>query len=195
MMLRMLLVALGFILLASAPSRADEAFSDCAKIPKAADRLSCFDRVSRDAGIDTSGVTLEAAPTVTTKEIVAPISPADYKNVDPADLRVAPNKFMGKPIELRKVHCFYADASEYRCIATSGISIVTVFGKDITPAPEKASLEADCGTIKMVDTPRCLRTIRLVPAANDQEQINAFASRVVVVTPTIEIMPQAGKKR
>ena len=127
-------------------------------------------------------------PSATTKDIVDDHAPGEFKNVDVMDLFVAPGKFKGKPVELRNVQCFYADADEYRCIATNSLSPVMILAGSVGPEGAKTALEDACGTIKAVDTPTCTRTIHFVPTAFEEDQLNAFSKRMVLATPHIEIV-------
>lgn len=156
------------------------------------DRLSCFDKAA--AALKTAGVT-SGPETANTKEIVASFSPSDFKVVDPDDVHVAPGKFIGKPIEIRNVKCFYADKDDYRCSAPSRGMITVVFAASIEPANERDTLENDCGAIKKIDSPACRRNIRIVPADYGEDSPNAFAKRVIVKSAKIEVLPASRPKR
>ncbi|KRP88638.1 hypothetical protein AOQ73_27955 [Bradyrhizobium pachyrhizi] len=114
------------------------------------DRLSCFDKAA--AALKTAGVP-SGPETANTKDIVTSFSPSDFKVVDPDDVHVAPGKFIGKPIEIRNVRCFYADRDDYRCSMPSRGMVTVVFAKSIEPANERDTLENDCGAIKRLSLP------------------------------------------
>jgi hypothetical protein len=109
--------------------------------------------------------------------------------VDPDDIHVAPRKFVGRPIEIRNVRCFYADKDDYRCLAPSRGMVTAVFARSVGPANEKETLETDCGAIKKIESLACRRTIRIVPADFGEDAPNAFAKRIVVKVANIEIVP------
>lgn len=163
----------------------------CSATKDDSERLRCYDAAStalRSAG-------LPEAKTADPKAVVASFSPSDYKLVDPDDLHVAPRKFIGKPVELRNVKCFYADKGDYRCLAPSRSMITTVFAKDVGPPGERDTIESDCGAVKKIDSPLCRRTIRLVPVDFSEDAPNAFAKRMVIQSATIEFVPSARAKR
>lgn len=154
-------------------------------------RLACFDKASatlKSAGIPASPITAN------TKEILSSFAPGDFKVVDPDDIHVAPRKFIGKPIEIRGVRCFYADKDDYRCITPSRLT-TAVFGRSISPTIERDALEGDCGAIKRLESPACRKTIRVVLTDYSQDAPSAFAKRIVVTAPVIEIVPIARTRR
>ncbi|MCP3460573.1 hypothetical protein [Bradyrhizobium sp. CCGUVB23] len=153
--------------------------------------LLCFDK----AAATLKAVDVLVGPeTANTKEIVTNFSPNDFKVVDPDDLHVAPEKFIGKPIEIRNVSCFYADRGDYRCAPSRGM-ITVVFAKSIEPAAERETLEHDCGVIKRIASPACRRNIRIVPADYAEDSPSAFAKRIVVKVKRIEVLPASRPTR
>jgi hypothetical protein len=162
----------------------------CVSIKEDKDRLLCFDKAA--ASLKTAGIS--GPETATTKELVSNFSPGDYKIVDPDDIHVAPSKFIGKPIELRNVKCFYADKDDYRCLTPSRL-ITTVFGASVGPDVERERLESDCGAIKKIDSPACRRTIRIVPLDFAEDAPTVLAKRIVVKAATIQIQPAVRSKR
>jgi hypothetical protein len=164
----------------------------CSGVKDDKDRLACFDKAATI--LKTAGVPSETE-TANTKELVSAFGPNDFKVVDPDDVHVAPRKFIGKPIELKNVRCFYADKNDYRCIAPSQRMVTTVFAKSIGPANERDAIESDCGAIKKLEAPACRKTIRIVPIDYDEDSPNAFAKRIVVKVANIEIMPPVRSKR
>lgn len=134
-----------------------------------------------------------------TKEIVASpkasAAPTTYKVVDADDVFVAPAKYQDKPIEIRRVRCFHADKAEYRCIGTGSLT-VTIFASSIRPQAEREAIEEDCGEIrKMLSSPKCLKTIRFVPAKHSEDLVSGMQKRMVVITPEIEVSAVAAKGR
>lgn len=193
-----LALSLCALLAASSASAQEQEKRGCAGLPKDADRLACYDTVNgRPPAVTAEEPTLdvkaEEQPTASTKEIVGLVAPTDYRLVDPADLFVAPSKFIDKPVEIRRAHCFYADRSEYRCLAP-GREAVIVIAPNISPPDAKSLLENDCGAIKAMQTVKCQRTIRFVPAAHAQDAVNAMTPRVVIVSKMLEIAPTPKRK-
>lgn len=154
------------------------AAEDCKAIQDTTKRLECYDR---------GGAPAEA----TTKDIVTAPASALPQTVDATDLYVAPKKYIGKRIELRRVQCFYADKDEYRCIAAADAPVLIV-ATDIMPTAAKDALERDCGQIKKVQTQACRRVIRFTPVVVDHDDAVAFAKRTVVVTKAIEVVAEGG---
>jgi hypothetical protein len=117
--------------------------------------------------------------TANTREIVASFAPGDFKVVDPDDIHVAPQKFVGKPIEIRNVRCFYADKDDYRCMAPSRGMVTAVFATSVGPANEKEALETDCGAIKKIESPRAAgryESFRLILAKTHRTHLQSESS-------------------
>jgi hypothetical protein len=208
-----LAVAALMMVMCSSPTWADETFADCAKTSDAKARLGCFDRVSREAGLESTAPSTDRASTAdnvsgsnttttepspaTTKDIVMPTSSSEYHVADPADIAIAPRKFVGKQIEVRHVHCYYADKDDYRCIAP-GSFIVAIFTPDIIPLGERERVENDCGAMKMMMTAKCERTIHLVYDEFRQDEVET-RNRVTVRPKFAVVVPQSsapgGRKR
>lgn len=159
------------------------------------ERLACFDAAMKA----TMPPAAEQPATTPTKEIVA--APANaatatvYKVVDPEDVYVAPNKYEGRGVELRRMRCFHADKNEYRCVAPGAVTLA-VFAPTISPDDEREKVEADCGEIKkMATSPKCEKTIRFVPAKNVEDLVNGYRKRVVVVAPVMELSTASRGRR
>jgi hypothetical protein len=121
------------------------------------------------------------------------LAESEHRVIDAADLRMAPSKYLDKPIELRRMYCYYADDEDYRCVASD--STLAVFAPAIESEAEKSALEANCGEMKKITSPACTKTIRLVPASNVQDHISGYMLRTVIRTETIEIVPATTKAR
>lgn len=147
-------------------------------------RLACFDTLA-DAWSKSDA---SSEKTTSTTEISKPADPLVYRVSDPDDMFVAPRKYIGKPVELRRMSCFHADVKEYRCISNGDLPLV-VFTADITPASEKAAIEADCGEIKKVSSSNCRKTLRFVPGHIDEDTLSGNNKRAIVLARSIEIIP------
>jgi hypothetical protein len=164
---------------------------DCSTTKDDKERLACFDKAAttlKSAGVSGGPATAD------TKEIVSSFAPDDYKAVNPDNMHVAPHKFIGKPVELRGVKCFYADRNDYRCLAPAHL-LMAVFTKSIGPAAEKDLIESECGAIRKLDSPACRKTIHFVPVEYSEDNPNAFGKRVIVESMSVEIVSSARRKR
>jgi hypothetical protein len=115
---------------------------------------------------------------------------AEFRAVDPDDVFVAPNKYQGKPIELRRMRCFHADKDEYRCTSSNG-TMLLVLARGVTPQEEKDLIEERCGEIKKITTPACLKTIRLTPVVHEEDTISGYLKRTIIGAASIEVSPSA----
>src|SRR4029077_18568858 len=108
------------------------------------ERLSFFEKLAKK---NETTLPSEKEETTNTPKTIEPKKSAEYRVVDPSDIFVAYSKYLGKPIEVRKVRCYYADKDDYRCIAI-GDSTVVFFAEDIEPATAREAIENDCSEIK-----------------------------------------------
>lgn len=154
------------------------------------ERLACFDKLAKQ-----SEPTEQQETSNTPKKIEPPSG--EYRVVDPGDIFVAYGKYLGKPIEVRNVRCYYADKDDYRCIAT-GDNPVVFFAEDIEPATAREAIENDCGEVKKVVTPACKRNIRLTAENISDDLISGYQKRVDVRSSSLEVIeaaPVETKKR
>ncbi len=191
------------LLAASTPLRADEV---CRSIKDSVARLACYDgldakasaatKATPSAGADGSASSkVDAGETnAPTKEVVAAKPSDPVKRIDADDLAIAPNKYVGKYVELTKAQCYYADKDEYRCLGNSSSVILMLVGAAITPAIEKQRLEDDCGEIKRMATPTCRRTIRIRPENFDHDTVS-MRDRTVVSSQTFEVLMPESRRR
>lgn len=202
--MRNVLVGLMIVgLCVSARAQGDPMFAACASKADDKERLACFDgavKASKPGQANVGGAGTDEVVS-STKEIVAvpttsgPPKSEAYRLIDPADLYVAPNKYLKRPIELRRMRCLHADKDEYRCIAPGSV-IVTIFTARLTPSSEQAAVENECGEIrKMTTSPKCLKTIRFVPLKAEEDLVNGYTKRLVVVAAAVEIVQAASAKR
>ncbi|CAH1657295.1 exported hypothetical protein [Hyphomicrobiales bacterium] len=169
------------------PAAAQEAVAGirmCAEKTDDEARLACFDTLAEAWAKSDS----PSEKTANTTEISKPADPLVYRVSDPDDMYVAPRKYIGKPVELRRMSCFHADVKEYRCISNGDLPLV-VFTADITPASEKAAIEADCGEVKKVSSSICRKTLRFVPGHIDEDMMSGNNKRAIVLARTVEIVP------
>ncbi|MBS7697854.1 MULTISPECIES: hypothetical protein [unclassified Chelatococcus] len=169
------------------PAAAQEAVAGirmCAEKTDDEDRLACFDTLAA-AWSETEP---RSDKTASTTEISTPADPLVYRVSDPDDMYVAPRKYIGKPVELRRMSCFHADVKEYRCISNGDLPLV-VFTAEITPPSEKAAIEAECGEVKKVSSSSCRKTLRFVPGVINEDMLSGNNQRAVVLARTVEIVP------
>ena len=152
------------------------------------DRLACYDKLARRI------ITDDQEKSTKTKDVVGTSKSTDFKVVDALDMQVAPNKYTGKGVEMRQDQCFHADKNEYRCFHTDNTGLM-ILAADVAPAAAKGDIEDNCGEIrKAVTSTACRRTIRFVPFGNEADLVNGN-NRVVVVTPSIEVIAAQNPKR
>jgi len=117
-----------------------------------------------------------------------PLTPT-YKIIDdPSDLAVAPRKYVGINIELRRVRCFYADVNEYRCFG--GMPPVTIFSRGLTSEGGQTDIQQSCDTIKKAEHSRdCVVSLRFRFEASDLDEdvVSFYMKRTVIKTDTAEV--------
>jgi hypothetical protein len=183
--MRFSVVAMAAILAAS-PTMAEMApnIAACASKKDERERLACFDAATKGTSEDTT----RDQDNTKTKDIIKPAT-GDYKVVAAEDLSIAPGKYDGKPIEMRKMRCFHADKDEYRCIGSGIGPALMIIAPLVSPEPAKAQIEDKCGELRKVLTSTlCQKTIRFTPAAHDSDTISGYQNRTIVVTREIEIV-------
>lgn len=135
----------------------------------------------------------ESKASASTKEIVA-AKPTEFKRTDAQDLQITPRKFIDRGVEVVGFQCFHADKDEFRCIhPTATVMLLTV---KVKPDIEQAKLEDDCGSIKTaVTSPKCRRTLRFVPLKAENDKIDGYRSRTVVLVSEIEVVSSSQRPR
>lgn len=150
------------------------------------ERLACFEKLAKQSEPS------EQEETTSTPKVIEPKS--SDRVVDPSDIYVAYNKYVGKPIEVRGVNCYYADKDDYRCIAIGGNAVV-FFADDIEPAMAREAIENDCGEVKKAfASSACKRTIRLTAANISDDVISGYKTRISVHTSSLEVIEAAPGK-
>jgi hypothetical protein len=130
----------------------------------------------------------ESAPASSTtppKAAVPADDPIEFKIVDAADLFVGTRKYFGKDILLPKMHCYYADVDDYRCIAP-GATMLAVFTAAIEPRPAKDWVEKNCDQLKTaVASDKCRFNVRFRYDADDIEDdiVSGYQKRRVIRPP------------
>ena len=166
-------------------------------------RLSCYDKAHADPLPEPSSAVKAITPpaadqeekTATTSDLIKAKPSDPPKRIDADDLAIAPNKYIGKNVELNKMQCFYADKDEYRCVAGgASATILLIQAPDITPAVEKQKLENECGEIKKMATTLCRRTLRFSPVGVDNDTVG-LRSRTVVTAQSFEVVPSSPPTR
>lgn len=97
------------------------------------------------------------------------------------DLALSPARWLNRPVELRRVNCYYAGPEEVRC--TRGVRqapALTVIAQFITPEAMEKHIPTVCDTVKVAFTNRCLFTIRLSPQRVDFDRIANYQRRTIV---------------
>jgi hypothetical protein len=113
----------------------DDAIRNCAAKSNDKERLACFDESAKTVGSSDA-----PEDTANTSKVLQPTKPTEYRVADADDIFVAPNKYVDKPIELRRIRCLHADKDECRCIAP-GSTFLIVFAAAVEPAAEKEAVE------------------------------------------------------
>ena len=109
----------------------------------------------------------------------------DYKVVDPDDLFIGTRKYLGKPILLRRMRCYYADVDDYRCTA-NGPVLLAVFTATVEPASAREWIEKNCGQLKVaITSEKCVFNTRFVYGADDAKDdvVSGFEQRKVIRPP------------
>lgn len=120
--------------------------------------------------------------------IVAPIE----------EIALAPRKYVGKPVEVRGLFCYYADVGDYRCNAVNQESpMAVVFAKAITPDAARQAIEANCDTAeKAIRSQRCRVTLRFSYDEDDVDQdlVGGSIDRIIVRPDTAEAILTGGRR-
>jgi len=175
------------VMAGSAKANDAEALRRCTAIGSTTERLGCFDNYAKDV------LANEAKSTASTKEVIA-AKPAEFKRTDASDLEITPNKYLGRGVEVVGFQCFHADKDEFRCIHPKATLLVMTL--KVTPSAEQSALEDSCGSIKTaVTSPKCRRTLRFVPLKADNDKIDGYRSRTVILAAEVEVVPAARPRR
>lgn len=101
------------------------------------------------------------------------------------DMQLAPRKWMGQPVEMRRMRCLHADKDEYRCI-TSDSSTLIIFAEAIKPAAMQDFMERSCGTFEEMMKPTCRFTLRFTASEHGSDTISGYQKRTVIRAATVE---------
>lgn len=187
--MRMAGAALAAVVMMAGSAKADDAdaMRKCTAIREFSARLECFDAYAQAV------LTNEAKTSASTKEVIA-AKPTEFKRTDAVDLQITPNKYVGRGVEVVGFQCFHADKDEFRCIhPTATLMVLTV---KVQPALEQASIEDVCGSIKTaVTSPKCRRTLRFVPLKAENDKIDGYRSRTVILAAEVEVVQAARPRR
>ncbi|MGY4182901.1 hypothetical protein ACVIHH_008192 [Bradyrhizobium sp. USDA 4518] len=124
----------------------------------------------------------------------------DFRLVGWNDVCADPAKFIGQPIELRKMRCVYG-MDGFRCVAfprkiTASAKTVTVFAKSVIPWGERAVLKNNCTTLQaMLQSAACRKNIRIIPAWFSEWFGGEVAKSVELKADKIQILPGSRPKR
>lgn len=157
--------------------------ADCASVKASAERLKCYDASSKAAAAKPTDAAID--------------SPVVVKMVDPSDLFVGTKKYLDREIGLRRIRCYYADVSDYRCTAPN--AAVSVFSKSVAPKAAKDWIDQHCDTVKKAMTSsKCLMTIHFKYGADDvgTDLVSGFRQRMVIKPPGgIEVFSEKAAER
>jgi len=135
-------------------------------------------------------------------------SPAADAQVPPAapivvpitELALAPEKYIGRPIEVRDLICYYAKLDDYRCISLRARPVAVIFPVNITGPDAKAAIEQNCDQYeKATRSPRCRVTLRFTILGDDEineDLVSGYQRRVIISPADAEaILPQPRGRR
>lgn len=164
-----------------------DAVRRCTAVREFSARLECFDAYAQAV------LANESRASASTKEVIA-AKPTEFKRTDAQDLQITPQKFIDRGVEVVGFQCFHADKDEFRCIHPAAtVMILTV---KVKPDIEQAKLEDDCGSIKTaISSAKCRRTLRFVPLKADNDKIDGYRSRTVVLASEIEVVSSQRPRR
>jgi hypothetical protein len=134
-------------------------------------------------------VTVIQAPPATATVIApqAEISAA-YKVVAAEELGIGTRKYMHRDLEVRRMHCYYADVNDYRCVSDARVAI---FAKAIEPESIKKFIEEKCDTIEKAMSVTCTVAIRFSYGEGDvNEDLMSGFERRTVISPKSVIVVQ-----
>ncbi|WP_143270925.1 hypothetical protein [Bradyrhizobium brasilense] len=124
----------------------------------------------------------------------------DFHVVEWNDICTDPAKFIGQPIELRKMRC--VDGMDgFRCVAfprkiTASAKTLTVFARSVIPGAERAILKNYCTTLQaMLQSAACRKNIRIIPAQFSEWFGGEVAKSVELKADKIRILPGSRPKR
>ncbi|MCP1835720.1 hypothetical protein J2R76_004060 [Bradyrhizobium sp. USDA 4532] len=124
----------------------------------------------------------------------------DFRLVDWNDVCADPAKFIGRPIELRRMRCVYG-MDGFRCGAfprkvTASAKTLTVFARSVIPGAERAVLKNNCATLQaMLESVAYRRKIRIIPAQFSEWSGGEVAKSVELKADKIQILPGSRPKR
>jgi len=121
----------------------------------------------------------------------APIS------VNPADIAVAPGKYVGKFIEVGKLVCYYAGTDDYRCTATTP-PIMAIFAKSLTSDEGQKIITEECDTLeKAFSATNCKVFLRLRFTAEDvsDDIVSGYQRRTLITVESAEIRWPSARRR
>lgn len=119
----------------------------------------------------------------------------DFKVVDVADLGVGSRKYVGKNIEVRNVHCYYADTNDYRCTAGGGVAI---FIKSIGSLASRNWVETNCDALKIAMTSnKCVMTLLFNYSADDVDQdvVSGYVRRTIISPASVTILTPEDRRK
>lgn len=121
----------------------------------------------------------------------------EYKAVDAADVFIGSRKYLGKPIQLKGMHCYYADVDDYRCVASDN-TMLAVFTKKIEPASVRDLVEKNCDQLKTaMTTARCAFNVRIVYDSSDvnEDLVSGYQQRKVIRLDSVSLVQEERRGR
>lgn len=174
--LLMLLPTMFFFAAFTSPTLADQ--WDCKSLTDTAARLKCYDAAAESSA---SKEPESKASSETTSESSTP--PTDAKVVDPIDLSVGSGKYYSKNIEVRGLHCYYADVGDYRC---TGDGDLAIFARSIEPNTSQTWIDDNCDQVKKaILSSKCKVAIRFKFGPDDisEDLVSGYRRRKIIRPP------------
>jgi hypothetical protein len=133
-------------------------------------------------------VSIIQAPPASTTVIPQQTEPSPaYKVVAVEELGIGTRKYMNRDLEVRRMHCYYADVEDYRCVSDSRVAIFT---KAIEPETAKKIIEERCDTIEKAISIGCTVSLRFKYTDSDvnQDIMSGFQERTVISLKSVTVV-------
>lgn len=138
-----------------------------ARIRAEADRAEAI----RKARADMQARQLAAAEAYAREEAADP-----YKRVDPADLAIETDRFVGRKLKMGGMQCYVVEHGDYRCWTRD--RFVTVRAASVTPDDIREGVDKRCTAMREVLAGHCTTTLRFELAdykANADDTLTLWA--------------------
>lgn len=112
------------------------------------------------------------------------LEPREFKRVAPADVRNAPDKWQGRPIEFSNVRVYWVGNTDIRVITDTN---VTLFAARVKSSDDTEFFSRECETEAEALSPKCRATARFVYAAHSEDTPSGFLKRTVLMSHDVEL--------